>query len=423
MSRSPALGLYLAASAVAGPLARRLLARRACRGKEDIARLSERLGEPSAPRPPGRLLWLHGASVGEAASALPLLEALLAADREAEVLLTTGTRTAAEAVGARLPARARHQYLPVDTRPAVRRFLTHWRPDLAVWLESELWPRLMVETARAGVPMALVNARISAASAKGWRRARGMAARLLGLYRLILTQDAPSAARFAALGADPARVEQGGNLKGAVRVPPPDPGALAAARAAIAGRPVWLAASTHEGEEAAVAAAALALPEEMLTILVPRHPERGEEVAALLSDAGLPAVRRSAGALPHPGARVWLGDTLGEMGLWLSLAPVVFVGGSLVAKGGHTPFEPAAFGAAILHGPHTENFAPAYAALAEAGGAEEVGGAPELARAAARLSADAGARARMAAAAASVRAAMAPDLAALSARLLAMARG
>ncbi|GMG81801.1 3-deoxy-D-manno-octulosonic acid transferase [Paralimibaculum aggregatum] len=415
------LPLYLAASVLADPLARRLLARRAARGKEDIARLGERLGSPGLPRPEGRLVWLHGASVGEAASALPLIEALLAADPALEVLLTTGTRSAAEAIGPRLPARARHQYAPVDTRAAVRGFLSHWRPDLAIWLESEFWPRLMLETARAGTPMALVNARVSAASARAWGRARGMAARILGLYALVLTQDEASAARLAGLGVAPERISAGGNLKGAVVPPAPPPQALAEARAALAGRRVWLAASTHEGEEAAVAAAQQALPEDVLAILAPRHPERGDAVAGLLAEAGLATARRSAGEAPGPATRVWLADTLGEMGLWYALAPVVFVGGSLAPRGGHTPFEPAAFGAAILHGPDTANFAPAYAALAEAGGAEPVDGAPALARAVARLLEDDGARGAMAAAAGRVRRELTPDLAALAARLLALA--
>ncbi len=420
MSRSAALGLYLAATAVAEPAVRRLLARRAERGKEDPARLAERFGEAGRPRPAGRLLWLHAASVGEATSALPLAEALLETARDAHLLLTTGTRSAAETVGPRLPARALHQYAPVDTRAAVRRFLGHWRPDLALWVESEIWPRLMVETARARVPMALVNARLSEASARGWARAPRMARRLLGLFRMVVAQDGETARRLVELGLGEARVETGANLKSLV-VPEADPAALAAAAADLGDRPRWLAASTHEGEEAAVAEAAARLPAATLALLAPRHPERAEAIAGLLARAGLTVARRSRGETPAPDTRVWLLDTLGEMGLWYRLAPVAFVGGSLVPRGGHTPFEPAALDTAILHGPHTENFAPAYAALAEAGGAERVADGAGLAAALARLLEDEAARARMAAAAKRLRDATAPDLDALAARLLALA--
>ena len=418
MSLSPALSAYLVASRLAGPAARLLLARRARRGKEDPARLAERLGHPSLPRPAGPLVWLHGASVGEAVSLLPLVAALRAAAPETTLLVTSGTVTAAARLSGALPEGALHQYAPVDTAAAVRRFLSHWRPGLAVRVESELWPRTLVETARAGVPLALVNARLSARSAARWRRAPAMARRLLGLFARIETQDAETADRLAALGAARSRLSVGANLKSAVAVPEADPQALAAARAAIGSRAVWLAASTHAGEEAAVAEAQAALPGAPLLILAPRHPERGNEVAALLAARGLSVARRSRGETPGPETAVWLADTLGEMGLWYRLAAVVLVGGSLVDRGGHTPFEPAALGPAILHGPHVANFAPAYAALAAAGGARQVADADALAAALRGLLDDPAARARLAAAARAVRAEMTPDLPALAARLL-----
>ncbi|MGF1444968.1 MAG: 3-deoxy-D-manno-octulosonic acid transferase [Pikeienuella sp.] len=415
MRRSAALGLYLAASACAEPLARRLLARRASRGKEDPARLGERFGHASAPRPDGRLIWLHAASVGEAVSSLPLLDALAQADPCAGLLLTTGTRTAAEAVTPRLPATARHQFAPVDVRAAVRRFLDHWRPDLAVWVESEIWPRLMVETARARVPMALVNARLSEASARGWARAPAMAARLLGLFRMVLAQDGASADRLGQLGAG--QVERGGTLKSAV-IPPADPAAHLELATLLAGRRVWLAASTHDDEEARLALTVAATDPEALLILAPRHPERGAEVHALLQQAGLATARRAAGETPGPETRIWLADTLGEMGLWYRLAEAVFVGGSWVRRGGHTPFEPAALCRPILHGPHVENFAEAYAELAKAGGARRIERPEALAQALAELFADPAAATRMGAAAAACRANFAPDLPALAQRLL-----
>lgn len=403
---SLALAAYLALSRAAGPLAPWLLARRAARGREDPARIGERLGRPGLPRPDGPLIWLHAASVGEALSALPLIDALAGA---ASVLLTTGTVTSARLVAGRLPPGARHQFVPVDTGAAVTGFLDHWRPDLGIWIESELWPRLVIETARRGVPMLMVNARISARSAAGWARAPRMAARLVRSFAEIVTQDADSAARLNAMGA--ARVRVGGNLKLLAPPPPADPAALAAASAALGPRPRWLAASTHGPEEAAAARAHLSLRAAhpgLCTLIAPRHPDRGEALAAELAALGLDIGRRSLGQ--GPGADIWLLDSFGEMGLWYRLAPVSLVGGSLVDRGGHNPFEPAALGSAILHGPHVANFAPAYAALAAAGGARAVT-ADSLGPGVAALLADTPARAAMTAAA--VAAVDAPDLAAL----------
>ncbi|HUF56747.1 MAG TPA: 3-deoxy-D-manno-octulosonic acid transferase [Thermohalobaculum sp.] len=419
----PGLRVYLALSAAAGPAAPLLLRRRAARGREDPARLAERFGRPAVPRPEGRLVWLHGASLGEGLSMLPLIDALRAAEPRLGILATTGTVSSARRLGALLPERAVHQFVPVDTRGAVRGFLDHWRPDLAVWIESELWPRLMAETAARGTPMMLVNARLSAASRRAWGRAPATARWLVRRFGAILTQDRATAERLVALGADPARVEEAGNLKVALPPPPADAGVLAHLRAATGGRPVWLAASTHAPEEAAVAeahrAAGLALSG-LLTVLAPRHPERGEEIAAALRRAGLRVERRTDAPLPDARTQVYLADTLGEMGLWLRLAPVAFVGGSIAPMGGHNPFEAAALGAAVLHGGHTENFAPSYAALTEAGAAREVRDGAEIAAALrALLPAEGGAaRAAMVAAAREVRARMTPDVAAIAARAL-----
>jgi len=419
---SPALGAYLALSRLAGPVAAPILRARARRGKEDPARLAERLGHACGPRPDGRLIWLHGASVGEAVSMLALIAALMRAAPASRLLVTTGTVTAAARMAADLPAGVLHRYAPVDTAVAVDRFLDAWRPDLAIRVESEIWPRILVETARRGTPLALVNARLSAASARGWGRVPAMARRLFALFDLIVTQDEATRLRLEALGADPARLRSGANLKSAVPVPGCDAEALAAARAALAGRAVWLAASTHPGEEEAVAAAAAALGPGPLLILAPRHPARGDAIAAMLRARGLRLARHSRGETPEAATDVWLADTLGEMGLWYRLAAVAFIGGSLVEKGGHTPFEPAALGPAILHGPHVANFAPSYAALAAAGGAREVTDADELAAALAALMEDAGARSAMAGAAAAVRREMTPDLDAMARDLLALMR-
>jgi 3-deoxy-D-manno-octulosonic-acid transferase len=419
--RSPALAAYLLASRLADPLAAPILRRRLARGKEDGARLAERLGRAGLRRPAGRLVWLHAASVGEATSALPLIAALRAKD-EAAVLLTTGTVTSARRMAAVLPPGVLHQFAPVDTHRAVRRFLGHWRPDLALWIESELWPRLVFETAGRGVPMALVNARLSAASLRRWRRLPAMARRLLGSFRAILAQDEETVAGLAGLGV---AARFAGNLKALVEAPGCDAGELAAARTALGRRPVWLAASTHAGEEAEAIRAQTDLRGSVgpLLIVAPRHPERGDEVMGLLARAGLRTARRSAGEMPGAPTEVWLADTLGEMGLWYRLAPVAFVGGSLVPAGGHTPFEPVALGAAVLHGPHVANFAPAYAALDAGRGAVAVADAAGLAAAVGRLLGAPAEAEALRERARAVHARLKPDLGAIADELLGLMRG
>lgn len=413
----PALAAYLAVSRLAGPAAGPLLRHRLARGKEDSARLPERLGKAGLPRPAGRLAWVHAASVGEANSALPLVSALLAR-ASAAVLVTTGTVTSARRMAAALPPGALHQFAPVDTAGAVRAFLDHWRPDLAVWIESELWPRLVVETARRGVPMAMVNARLSEASFRRWQRLPGMARRLLGSFRTILAQDEETVARVQRLGG---AVRFAGNLKALVEPPACDEAEFRAIRAEIGDRPVWLAASTHPGEEPVVLQAQKALrTRDALLVLAPRHPERGDEVAGLVAGKGFRSVRRSAGEVPATDTQVWLADTLGEMGLWYRLAPVAFVGGSLVAVGGHTPFEPVQLRCTVLHGPHVANFAPSYAALDGAGGALAVADAGEIALAVDGLFADAGMAEAMRGRAHEVHARLRPDIDTIAGELVAM---
>lgn len=419
MTLSPALWIYLAASRLAGPLARPLLNRRLRRGKEDAARLSERLGHASVPRPEGRLIWLHGASVGEAMSILPLIDPLRARSG-ASILVTTGTVTSAQRLAGLLPEGARHQFVPVDTVSAVSAFLDHWRPDLAIWVESELWPCLIARTTGMGIPMALINARMSEASARGWSRAPKMARSLLSAFDLILTQDHETIGRLERLGAS---ARFGGNLKALAPCPAVDAAALANAKDAIGARPVWLAASTHPGEEAIVAEAQerlAGLHPGALCVLAPRHPERGADLARMLAARGLSVARRSLGEMPSGETDLWLADTLGEMGLWYRLAAVTFVGGSCAARGGHTPFEPIAMGSVVLHGPHVENFAPTYAALSEAGGAGPVVDAVSLADRVGQIWSDRTAAADMVARAHQVHRALCPDLDAITGQVLAL---
>jgi 3-deoxy-D-manno-octulosonic-acid transferase len=352
-----ARGLYRAATTLAGPAVTLYLRRRLARGKEDAARFEERFGRASRPRPAGPLVWLHAASIGEAFSVLRLIDKLLADRPDLHVLITTGTVSSAQLLGERLPARAIHQYVPVDRMAWVRPFLDHWRPGAALWIESEIWPNLIGETTARGIPLLLVNARMSPHSFASWRRWPSVARALFGGFSRCLAPDEAEAERLRALGARDVRVT--GNLKNAAEPLPADAAALADLRAAIGARPVWVAASTHDGEEAFVAAAHRQLAArwpDLLTILAPRHPPRGPAIAAQLRAGGLAVAQRSLGEPITAGTAVYLADTLGELGLLYRAAPIAFIGGSLVPRGGQNMLEPARLDAAIVAGPHVENF-------------------------------------------------------------------
>jgi 3-deoxy-D-manno-octulosonic-acid transferase len=393
------LALYRLATRAALPAVAPLLDRRAKRGKEDPARRGERFGRSIRPRPSGPLVWAHAASVGESLSLLPLIDRLLARLPTASVLVTSGSVTSATLLAKRLPARAFHQYVPVDHPGAVARFLDHWRPDLALWVESELWPNLVAETARRRVPMVLVNAKMSERSMRGWQRFPGMIRTLLAAFELVLAQDELQAGRLNRLGARAAVAV--GDLKSSATPLPADPAELAALHRAIGDRPVWLAAQTHAGEEAIVAEAhrlIAARRPDLLTLLAPRHPNRAPEIAALLAEHGLAVTRRSAGDPIAAATNVYLADTLGEMGLFYRLGGIVLVAGSLLPPGtigGHNPVEPALLGAAILHGPDMVNCAANAAALDEAGAAIPIADAASLAAAVTALLDDPARRAAM----------------------------
>jgi 3-deoxy-D-manno-octulosonic-acid transferase/glycosyltransferase involved in cell wall biosynthesis len=367
------LRAYLAFSVVATPLYRILQARRLKSGKEDPHRLDERFGKASQPRPDGRLIWFHAASVGESLSLLELIRRVLAGSSDTHVLLTTTTVTSARLMDGLLPPGVIHQFAPYDTRSAVRGFLGHWHPDVAIWTESELWPRLLAETDARAIPMLLINARVSEKTTARWRRNPETARALLSPFRAILVQEPQTAAVMREVGVPQDSLSVTGSLK--EELPPPDaePKALAALQGALGARPRWLAASTHEGEELALVAAHrrafASAPDAPLLIIAPRHPERGAALAKTLAADGWASVLRSAGELPGPKTDIYIADTLGEMGLWYRLCPIAFVGGSLAQIGGHNPYEPAQLGCAIIHGPHVSNFAGIYERLAQAGGA------------------------------------------------------
>ncbi|PIE18355.1 MAG: 3-deoxy-D-manno-octulosonic acid transferase [Proteobacteria bacterium] len=370
-----ALALYRGLTGPAAPL---LIARDAARlRRAGLApdRIAERRGKASLARPAGApLIWINAVSMGESLSVQPVIAALCAAG--AHVLLTTTTATAAQMAGDRLPEGAWHQFAPLDLPGPVTRFLDHWRPDAAVFVESDLWPRQILAAQARGIPLALINARLSQGSLRGWSAAPRSARRIFSAFDLVRVQTASTASALKRLGAPRAAIT--GDLKAVAAQPPVDPAAHAALSAAIGTRPLWLAASTHPGEEEACATAHPTLPDEALLILAPRHPERGPEIAAQLSAQGWRTALRSTGALPDASTQIYIADTLGELGLFYSLAPLAFIGGSLVALGGHNPYEAAHFGTALLTGPNRSSFKAPYDALIEAGACVSVPDAAAL---------------------------------------------
>jgi 3-deoxy-D-manno-octulosonic-acid transferase len=392
------LGLraYRSLTGLAAPAAPLLLGLRERSGKEDAGRRRERMGEASRERPEGALVWLHAASVGEINAILPLIASLRASRPDLRVLVTTVTMTAAEIAARRLGPGDIHQYVPLDAPQFVRRFLDHWRPDLAVFAESEIWPNLILEAGQRGIPLALVNARMSQRSHGRWRRNARFARSLFSRFDIVLAQNERLARRFGELGSR--RVEVAGNLK--IDAPPPvaDPAALEELRADLAGRPLLLAASTHAGEEEIVAGAHRRLAADLpgfATIIVPRHPGRGPEIAATMARLGLASGRRAQGGQGPRGLDVYIADTLGELGTFYALSPIAFVGGSLIEHGGQNPVEAVRHGAAVLTGPSRYNFLDAYDALLRRGGALEVTSAETLAETVRRLLGDERELARM----------------------------
>jgi len=376
--RTPAsLLAYRLATRLATPFGRPFLSYRLNKAKEDPLRVDERLGIPSCSRPQGPLVWLHGASVGEALSLAPLLNRL--AEKGLNLLATTGTVTSARLLAPRLPPGALHQFAPLDAPLYVRRFFDAWRPDLGLFVESELWPNMILGARRAGAPLALVNARLSERSFERWRRAPRFIEALLSRFETCLAQSEADAERFSALGAP--NVSVCGNLKYDAPAPPFDREELAILAGATSGRRIWAAASTHPGEELIAAEAHRALQRdfpETLTLIAPRHVDRGEAIRAELVAQGFACALRSRGEPLAPSVEIYVCDTMGELGLLYRLAGVVFLGKSLAGEGGQNPIEPAKLASAILHGPHVANFADVYAALDTAGGAIAVADAAAL---------------------------------------------
>lgn len=374
--------LYCGVSALIAPLAWRKVAAKLRAYGLPENRVRERLGHATQPRPKGQLIWFHAASVGESLSVLTLITRMGEQLPDAQFLITSGTPTSAELIEKRLPPRCRHQFPPLDSAAAVDRFLAHWQPDLGIFVESELWPQMLVRARRSGCPLVLLNARLSDRSVARWKKHPDTARYLLDQFALLVTQNQKTADNLHAMGAEPARVQPGSNLKAVSQPLPVDAPLLTRLRDDIGKRPVWIASSTHEGEEETMLAAHKTLLQRhpgACLLLAPRHPERGDAVEALVKQAGLSLARRSKGVMPGTTSQVYLADTLGEVGTWYALSPMVFLGGSLRKIGGHNPFEPMQAGAAVISGTGHYNFAETYAELAALGAAVEIQNGDELA--------------------------------------------
>lgn len=377
----PALSVYRVASDIASHVIGVALKDRVRKGKEDPDRLDERYGKASLSRPEGTLIWIHGASVGESRVSLALARALKAAAPDVSLLLTSGTLTSAALIARESGGDILHQFVPVDTPDAARRFMAHWKPDLGVFVESELWPNLIIEAAEAGTALALVNARMNARSLKTWKQWKKSGAWLLGQFALISPADARTATGLSAITGR--EIPIAGNLKLETSAPVPSADALSAARTIVGTRPCFVAASTHGGEEEIVLEALERVREtypNALLILVPRHPDRAVEIGDLMRRRGIDFARRSLNQAPGGETPVWLADTLGELSLWFSLAPVSLIAGSLKPGiGGHNPIEASESGSGVISGPYRDSFADVFAAYEAHDAVVTVSDAAELA--------------------------------------------
>ena len=378
--------LYQALTFAAAPLAMRAARRRFIATNAPLDRLRERNGHASKPRPQGSLVWMHTVSVGEFLSVLDLVREITEAGHQ--VLVTTTTGTAAALAEKRLPDGALHQFSPIDTPQAVRRFLSHWKPDLAVFVESEIWPNQILQARARDIPLALINARLSAKSLTQWQKLSATARALFTRFDCILCQVRGTEQALELLGAPRSALRTTGDMKAASAPLPFEADEAAKLKAQIGARAIWVASSTHPGEEPLVTEAHRAVTtqySDALQILVPRHPDRGDEIEAQLRSEGWTIARRSRGETPAQDTQIYLADTLGETGLWYHLAPITFIAGSFTPVGGHNPYEPAHFDCAILHGPQYANFRLAYGEMKDHAACLEVADVQTLGTTVARL--------------------------------------
>ena len=381
IKRSLMLWCYFQLMKRADRFIKRRLKKRLLAGKEDPNRLDERFGKSLVDRPNGHLIWFHAASVGESLSLVELIKRVSFSQPDYNFLITTGTTTSAKLIVSRLPDKAIHQYIPVDTPKGVISFLDKWRPNLAIWTESEFWPNLIIETSKREIPMLLINARISEKSYRRWRLFRKSLKVLLDQFTYSLIQDEKTIKYFSKLGIPENKFELTGTLKEGSAALPYCEIQQEEISKQISNRPVWLAASTHDGEETLIANAhrhASKASQGLLLIIVPRHPERGLHIASFLKKQNFRVRIRSEKENILSDTQIYIADTLGELGIWYRIVSVSFVGGSLVPVGGHNPYEPAALGSAILHGPYVENFKEIYKRLNTADAAIKIEDEVEL---------------------------------------------
>lgn len=372
--------IYRIASKAFSPFAPRYLRKRLRLGKEDSSRLQEREGFATLAAPQGALLWIHGASVGETLSVLPLIHALLEKYKGLNILVTSGTVTSAGLLHKRLPAGVIHQYIPLDVPLYAQRFLDYWRPDAVLWLESELWPNLLAEVKKRSISAALINARLSPRAAKRWRWAKRYVRAILSTFDIVLAQSESDATRLRGL-APSIPIILAGNLKFTAPALMGEPNALCELLAVVGVRPRWVMASTHAGEELIAVRVHRILKQrwpDLLTIIVPRHPSRAAEILPEMSDVAV--IQRSQGLLPAPNTDIYLADTLGELGTLYSASPIACVGGSFIPKGGHNPIEPAQCGCAVISGGDMSNFTDVAAQMAADGALVTVNTPEELAQ-------------------------------------------
>ena len=356
------LTLYKAVLTMMYPLAlNRYIEKRKKNGKEDLARFDERLGKATMPRPKGNLIWMHGASVGESISMLPLIKTLLDIYPDLHIMVTTGTVTSAEVMAKRLPERAFHQYFPLEHPRYAARFIRHWKPNLVLWFESEFWPAMLSTIKKCNIPLILVNGRISNKSFRRWQQFEFAIRQILDCFTLCLGQSDEDTRRLQVLGAK--NTASLGNLKYAGLPLPVDEGKKAALKEQFSNRPVWLVSSTHDDEETKIGRFLKDLEQKVpnvLTVIVPRHPHRGVEIKDKLTDEyGLNVALRSASEPITPETNVYVADTIGELGIFYELINIVFIGGSLIPHGGQNFMEPSRYRDATIVGPHMFNFTDA----------------------------------------------------------------
>ena len=363
------LTTYRWAGAAIYPIVGPYLAFRATKGKEEHGRRGERYGKSAIARPNGPLVWVHAASVGETSAMIPLIRYI--AGKGIHVVLTTGTVTSAKLSQERLGNLVIHQYVPLDFKPAVSNFLSFWKPDLALIAESEIWPMTILELGSRRVPQILVNGRLSDRSFAAWKRRSYLAEALFENLSHVIAQSDIDGQRFSELGARPVSVS--GNLKADTVPPPANAQELSRLATMIARRPTWAAISTHDGEEAIAGEVHIMVEKRhpgLLTIIVPRHPDRAGAIAAALVSKGLNVARRSLNEPITAATQIYIGDSIGEMGLYLRLTEIAFVGRSMTGTGGQNPLEPAVLGTAVLSGQNVQNFRDSYKRLIADGNAK-----------------------------------------------------